>query len=108
GALIAIERKQPLEPLIHSGTSISAKVSHALLESIFYPGSILHDGAVLIKENTIVYAGNVFPLSLQDTHGKNLGMRHRAAVRLTEKTDAAAWVVSEETRKPSIALNGTS
>ncbi|WP_249871533.1 sporulation-specific diadenylate cyclase CdaS [Oceanobacillus saliphilus] len=107
GALMAIQRKEPLGPLIHSGTPILANVSHALLESIFYPGSILHDGAVLIKENTIVSAGNVLPLSQQDTKGKKLGTRHRAAVGLSEKSDAIVLVVSEETGRASFALEGT-
>lgn len=63
---------------------------------------------MLTKENTIVSAGNVFPLSLQDTHGKNLGMRHRAAIGLSEQSDAIVLVVSEETGRASFALNGTS
>ncbi|RDW20043.1 hypothetical protein CWR48_04780 [Oceanobacillus arenosus] len=107
GALMAIQRKDPVEPLIHSGTPILANVSYALLESIFYPGNILHDGAVLIKENTIVSAGNVLPLSRQDSKGKKLGTRHRAAVGLSEKSDAIVLVVSEETGRASFALDGT-
>ncbi|RLL41362.1 hypothetical protein D8M04_17535 [Oceanobacillus piezotolerans] len=106
GALMAIQRKEPIEPLIHSGTPILATVSHALLESIFYPGSILHDGAVLIRENTIVSAGNVLPLTQKDAKGKKLGTRHRAAVGLSEKSDAIVLVVSEETGRASFALDG--
>lgn len=63
---------------------------------------------MLTKENTIVSAGNVFPLSLQDTHGKNLGMRHRAAIGLSEQSNAIVLVASEETGRASFALNGTS
>ncbi|AXI08062.1 hypothetical protein CUC15_03370 [Oceanobacillus zhaokaii] len=107
GALMAIERKEPVESLIHSGTPILANVSYALLESIFYPGTALHDGAVLIKENKIISAGNVLPLSQQDNKGKKLGTRHRAAVGLSEKSDAIVLVVSEETGRASFALQGT-
>lgn len=107
GALMVIQRKTPVESLIYSGTSIDANVSNALLESIFYPGSILHDGAVLIRENTIVSAGNVLPLSNKDVSEKKLGMRHRAAVGLSEKSDALVLVVSEETGRASFALGGT-
>jgi diadenylate cyclase len=107
GALMAIERKEPVESLIHSGTPILANVSYALLESIFYPGTALHDGAVLIKENKIISAGNVLPLSQQDNKGKKLGTRHRAAVGLSEKSDAIVLVVSEETGRASFALDGT-
>ena len=88
GALIAVERNDALEPFIHSGIHIGGYASHALLESIFYPGGRLHDGAVLIKEDTIISAANVLPLSTQDSGGKKLGMRHRAAIGLSEKTDA--------------------
>lgn len=107
GALIAIQREEPVESFIHSGTPILANVSHALLESIFYPGTALHDGAVLIKENTIVSAGNVLPLSQQDNKGKKLGTRHRAAVGLSEQSDAIVLVVSEETGRASFAMDGT-
>lgn len=107
GALIAIEREDSIESLVHSGTPVLANVSNALLESIFYPGTALHDGAVLIKENTINSAGNVLPLSKQDNKGNNLGTRHRAAVGLSEKSDAIVLVVSEETGRASFAMGGT-
>lgn len=106
GGLIVVQRHDPLDFLLHSGVLIGGYVSHALLESIFYPGSALHDGAVLIRGDTIVSAGNVLPLSTQDMGGKKLGMRHRAAIGLSEKSDALVLVVSEETSRTSFALGG--
>ncbi|MDZ5473746.1 sporulation-specific diadenylate cyclase CdaS [Bacillus sp. 31A1R] len=106
GALIIIERKQPLDEWIHNGTKVGAKVSHTLLETIFYPGNPLHDGGTLIKEDVIVSASNILPLSKNVINGKKLGTRHRAAIGLTEKTDAIVIVVSEETGKITFALNG--
>ena len=106
GALIAVQRNETLDPLMHSGIPIGGYVSHALLETIFYPGSTLHDGAVLIKTDKIISAGNVLPLSKQDSGGKKIGMRHRAAIGLSEKSDALVLVVSEETGKASFALDG--
>lgn len=107
GGLIVIQRENPLEPLIKSGVPIQAEVSHTLLESIFFPGSPLHDGAVLINRNLIVSAANVLPLSGRNAGDKKLGMRHRAALGLSEQSDALVLVVSEETGKVSFALNGT-
>lgn len=106
GALIVVQRKDDLGPYLHSGIHIGGYSSQALLESIFYPGGRLHDGAVLIKGNTIISAGNVLPLSKQDFGGIKLGMRHRAAIGLSEVTDALVLVVSEETGKSSFALDG--
>lgn len=106
GALIAVERNDSLEPYLHSGIPIGGFVSSALLESIFYPGGRLHDGAVLIKEDTIISAANVLPVSKQDSGGKKLGTRHRAAIGLSELTDALVLVVSEETGRASFALAG--
>lgn len=106
GALIAVERTDSLEPYLHSGIPIGGYVSSALLETIFYPGGRLHDGAVLIKEDTIISAANVLPVSKQDSGGKKLGTRHRAAIGLSELTDALVLVVSEETGRASFALAG--
>lgn len=107
GALIAIERNDPLEALIHSGTPVGAPVTHTLLESIFYPGSPLHDGAVFIRSNEIISARNILPLSNKMLTEEKLGTRHRAAIGLSERSDAIVLVVSEETGKASFAANGT-
>ncbi|WP_134699555.1 sporulation-specific diadenylate cyclase CdaS [Ammoniphilus sp. YIM 78166] len=106
GALIVIERSDSLDGILHSGTPIGATLSHFLLESIFAPGSPLHDGAVLIRSNQIVSAANVLPLSNAMREMEKLGTRHRAALGLTECSDALVLVVSEETGKASFALSG--
>ncbi|GAA0437361.1 MAG: sporulation-specific diadenylate cyclase CdaS [Bacillota bacterium] len=106
GALMVVERNDMLETFLHSGIPVGANLSYALLESIFYPGSPLHDGAVLIKGNTIISAGNVLPLSQQVAGDKKMGTRHRAALGLSEISDAVVLVVSEETGKASFALDG--
>lgn len=106
GALIVIERKDSVDSIIRSGTPLGAKLTHSLLESIFYPGNPLHDGAVLVRSNQILSAANVLPLSSIFVGEKKLGTRHRAALGLSEKSDALVLVVSEETGKVSFALNG--
>jgi uncharacterized protein (TIGR00159 family) len=106
GALIVVQRNDPLDRLIQAGVPIGASLSHSLLESLFYPGSPLHDGAVLVRANRIVSAGNVLPLSGVDAGGRKLGTRHRAAIGLTEQSDALVLVVSEETGKTSFAFKG--
>ncbi|MDI2589068.1 sporulation-specific diadenylate cyclase CdaS [Psychrobacillus sp. NEAU-3TGS] len=106
GALIVIERENAVETIIRPGTPIGAKLTHSLLESIFYPGNPLHDGAVLIRSNEILSAANVLPLSGIYVGEKKLGTRHRAAIGLSERSDALVLVVSEETGKVSFALNG--
>ena len=107
GGLIVIKREDSLESLIHPGISIGAELSHSLLESIFFPGNPLHDGAVLVSQNHIVSAANVLPLSGRYTGDKKLGTRHRAALGLSEKSDALVLVVSEETGRISFAFNGS-
>lgn len=107
GALIMIQRKEPLHTFIHSGIAIGAQLSHSLLESIFYPGNPLHDGAVLIIENQIVSAANVLPVSTVSVDGKKLGTRHRAAIGLSEQTDALVIVISEESGQSSFAYKGS-
>ncbi|TLS37967.1 sporulation-specific diadenylate cyclase CdaS [Pseudalkalibacillus caeni] len=108
GALIAIQRDDSVDPLIKEGTALNAQFSTTLLESIFYPGNPLHDGAVLIKTNHIISAGNVLPISTNELKGANkkLGMRHRAAIGLSERSDALVLVVSEETGRISFAIGG--
>lgn len=107
GALIVFERQDPLDGILQAGVSVDAHFTPSLMESIFYPGSPLHDGAVLLRGNKIVSAAHVLPLShvLADT--KKLGTRHRAALGLTEVSDALVIVISEETGNASFALQGT-
>jgi diadenylate cyclase len=106
GALIVVERKQPLVDILHNGVLIGAKFSQTLLETIFYPGNPLHDGAVLIQNDFIHSAGNILPVSNQTFQSKKLGTRHRAALGLSEMTDAIMIVVSEETGRITFAING--
>lgn len=106
GALIVIEREESLETLIRPGIPIGAELTHSLLESVFYPGNPLHDGAVLVRLNQIVSAANVLPLSDIYTGDKKLGTRHRAALGLSERSDALVLVVSEETGRISFAKGG--
>lgn len=112
GALIAIEQNDSLEQQIIScsstGSLIDAQVSSVLLQAIFFPGNPLHDGAVIIKNGRIISAGCIFPLSEQKhtREGSKMGTRHRAALGLSEKTDAIVIVVSEETGQISFAFNG--
>ncbi|MCQ6276218.1 DNA integrity scanning protein DisA nucleotide-binding domain protein [Bacillus sp. V3B] len=106
GALIVVERSDPLDPFIQKGTTIGATLNSVLLETIFFPGNPLHDGAVLIRANQIVSAANVLPLTTAVISGRKLGTRHRAALGLTEKSDALVLVVSEETGIISFSLNG--
>lgn len=106
GALIALERNDNIDGYVHNGTMIGADISHVLLETIFYPGNPLHDGGVVIKKNQIHSAGNIFPLTGITFQNRNHGTRHRAAIGLSEKTDAIVIVVSEETGRISFARNG--
>lgn len=107
GALIVVERKDQVGTLIRPGIDIGAKLTQQLLESIFYPGNPLHDGAVLIREDRIYSAANVLPLSKIMSGGKKLGTRHRAALGLSEKCDVLVLVVSEETGIISFAIDGS-
>lgn len=106
GALIVIQREDSLESFIHSGIPLEASLNYFLLESIFYPGNPLHDGAVFIRSDRIVSAANVLPLSDAAIIGRKIGTRHRAAIGLTERTDALVLVVSEETGNASFAFRG--
>jgi len=106
GGLIVIQREDSLVPFLKPGIEIGAELTHSLLESIFYPGNPLHDGAVLVNRNKIVSATNVLPLSSRFTGERKLGTRHRAALGLTEQSDALVLVVSEETGRISFAFKG--
>ncbi|MHC4916434.1 MAG: diadenylate cyclase, partial [Planctomycetota bacterium] len=106
GALIAIEREVGLRQVIEGGTRLNSEVTSELLGSIFYPNTPLHDGGVVIRMNRVAAAGCLFPLSENPKLQRELGTRHRAAVGLTEETDAVTVVVSEETGKVSVAVKG--
>ncbi len=106
GALIAIERRVPLESYIRTGIKMEAVVSSDLLVSIFSIYSPLHDGAVIIQGDHIVAAKTILPLTDHPDLSPTLGTRHRAAIGLTEETDAISLVVSEETGKISMAVGG--
>lgn len=107
GALIVMERETRLGEYISTGTLLNANVSSGLLENIFVPNTPLHDGAVIIRDNKIITAGCLLPLTANNNLSRDLGTRHRAAIGLSEVTDAVIIVVSEETGKISIALNGS-
>lgn len=106
GAIVAIEREVSLEEYVQSGSAMNAKVSADLLATIFTPYSPLHDGAVIIRGDTIVGAGCILPLSQASLIDRSLGTRHRAALGLSEETDAIVLVVSEETATITVAQNG--
>lgn len=106
GALVAIEREVGLGEYVENGCRIDAQLTSELLETIFYPGSALHDGAVILQQDRAAAAGCLLPLTDDTTLSKSMGTRHRAAIGIAEETDAVALVVSEETGKISIAVNG--
>ncbi|MGH9314220.1 MAG: diadenylate cyclase CdaA [Vicinamibacterales bacterium] len=106
GAIIAIEREIGLRNYIESGIPIDGEMTYDLLVTIFQSGSPLHDGAVIVQEGRVAAAACFLPLTVNPRLGRDLGTRHRAAIGLTEESDAIAVVVSEETGKISIALDG--
>ncbi|MHC5062415.1 MAG: diadenylate cyclase CdaA [Planctomycetota bacterium] len=106
GALIAIEREGSLANLAETGVHIDAELNSFLIESIFFPGSALHDGAIVIRGDRLVAASCLLPLSQNQDIDKRLGTRHRAALGLTEESDALAIVVSEETGTISTSVGG--
>lgn len=106
GALVVIQRKIPLGDVLERGVHLGATVSKDLLVTIFYPNTPLHDGAVIIHGGDIVAAGCILPLSAGMRYKTEFGTRHRAAIGITEETDAIALVVSEERGAISLAING--
>jgi len=106
GALIVLERETGLKDIIETGVRVNAEISLELLLTIFFPNTALHDGAAIIRQDRVVAAGCVLPLSTTDGGERQLGTRHRAALGVTEASDAIAVVVSEETGIVSIAHNG--
>jgi uncharacterized protein (TIGR00159 family) len=106
GALIVFERDVNLSEYIEVGTRIEAKVTRELLQAIFLPTSPIHDGAVIIQQGRVTAAGCFLPLTVNPNVSKTLGTRHRAAIGLTEETDAVVVVVSEEEGKVSLVREG--
>lgn len=106
GALFVLERETRLNDLIEAGTAVDAAVSKDLLLALFLPLSPLHDGAVVIQDGRVAWAGCVLPLTLRDDLPEGLGTRHRAAVGITEESDAVVVVVSEETSAISVVYAG--
>lgn len=105
GALITFERNAPIDEYLKNGVAINAPVSKQLLGTIFYPGTPLHDGAVIIRKNIIIAASVYFSPTTKPMRGK-LGSRHRAAIGISEVSDAVTIVVSEETGRISFTANG--
>ncbi len=106
GALLIIERETTLNDIIETGTEMDALVTDRLLETVFYPGGPLHDGACIIRGDRAMAAGCVLPLTQNRSLSKDLGTRHRAGLGITENSDAIALIVSEETGIISIAIDG--
>ncbi|MCS7282513.1 MAG: diadenylate cyclase CdaA [Anaerolineae bacterium] len=106
GALIVLERETGLQEYVETGVTLDAEISPELLIAIFDPHIALHDGAVIVRDGRVVAAACVLPLSTAFLEDRRLGLRHRAALGITEETDAIAVVVSEERGTISVAHNG--
>lgn len=106
GALVVFERKLSLGDYAATGTPVNATVSGELLKSIFFPNTPLHDGAVLIQENRILAAGCMLPMSTNPALSRDLGMRHKAGVGMSERNDGVVVIVSEETGAIAVAVDG--
>ncbi len=106
GALIVFERTTQLGEIIHTGTVLDAAASVSIINNIFFPKSPLHDGAMIVREGRILAAGCILPLTQSDNINSQLGTRHRAAIGMSENSDAVVLVVSEETGIISIAVGG--
>lgn len=106
GALIVVERETGIKDILEAGTILDAKISSDLIRAIFMPTSPIHDGALVVQQGRVSMAGCFLPLTQGSNLSTELGTRHRAAIGLTELADAIAIVVSEETGKISVAVNG--
>ena len=106
GALIAIEQSIRLQEAVESGIVVDCEATPEMLETIFFPNNAIHDGGVILKGDRIAYAACIFPLTQRQDLSKSLGTRHRAAIGLSEETDAVVVVVSEETSAVSYAYRG--
>ena len=106
GALIVIERSAPLDDIIETGDRINANINQRLIENIFFKNSPLHDGAMIISKKRIAAAGCILPVSHNLDIPKELGLRHRAALGMSQNSDAICVIVSEETGRISVAIKG--
>ncbi len=106
GALIVIERGAPLDDIAETGDIIDARINQLLIENIFFKNSPLHDGAMIVSKKRIKAAGCILPVSHNFNIPKELGLRHRAAMGISQDSDAVAVVVSEETGRISVAIKG--
>jgi len=106
GALIAMEQSIQLQEVVESGVPVDCEATPEMLETIFFPNNAIHDGGVVMKGDRIAYAACIFPLTQRADLSKSLGTRHRAAIGLSEETDAVVVVVSEETGSISYAYKG--
>ena len=107
GALIIFERDNRLDDQIRTGTVINADTTAELLKNIFYPKAPLHDGAVIVRNGRIMAGGCMLPLSANQNLSRELGMRHRAGIGMSEASDAVVVIVSEESGAISVATDGT-
>jgi diadenylate cyclase len=106
GALVAVEQAIQLHDVVESGIVVDCEATPEMLETIFFPNNAIHDGGVILRGDRIAYAACIFPLTQRSDLNKSLGTRHRAAIGLTEETDAVVVVVSEETGLVSYAYKG--
>ena len=106
GALIVIERGAPLDDIVDTGDLIDAKINQRLIENIFFKNSPLHDGAMVISKKRIKAAGCILPVSHNQDIPRSLGLRHRAAMGISQSSDAVAVIVSEETGNISVSIGG--
>src|SRR4029077_9817467 len=106
GALIAVEQTNPLRDMVESGVPVDCVATPEMLETIFFPNNAIHDGGVILRGARIACAACIFPLTQGQDLNKSLGTRHRAAMGLSEETDAVVVVVSEETGAVSYAYRG--
>ncbi len=106
GALVVFERTTQLGDIINTGTIIDAKCSVSMVNNVFFPKSPLHDGALIVRDGKLYAAGCILPLTQREDLSVQLGTRHRAAIGMTENSDAVVLIVSEETGTISIAING--
>jgi diadenylate cyclase len=108
GALIAVQRSIDLKPIMETGVTLDSRLSEAIIHTVFFPGTPLHDGGMVLRlrDERILAAGCVFPLNQREFEDRSIGLRHRAAMGVTEESDAIAVVVSEETGHISLAFDG--
>jgi diadenylate cyclase len=106
GALIAVEQSIHLQAAVESGIAVDCEATPEMLETIFFPNNAIHDGGVILKGDRIAFAACIFPLTQRQDLNKSLGTRHRAAIGLSEETDAVVIIVSEETGSVSYAYKG--